>query len=325
VLASVLLLAFIVTGLVGYKSLGGFKKLAMARSNPAAVTNVAGAESAGNALAATARYFGIVWPALAFGVLVGAAVQTLVTPETLIRRFGSGAVREQLAAAVGGAPLMLCSCCVAPVFAGVYQKTKRLGPALALAMAAPGLNPAAIAVAFLLLPAKVAGARVVMSLLAVLLASAAAARFAGEAPVPVELTATSEPESGFLRAYLRAVAQISWGTLPWIVGGVLLSALVARWLPLGHAAAAGNPVLVIALAALVALLLSLPTFFEIPLAYSLLALGAPAGAAAAVLFAGPIINLASLAVIGRSAGWKVAVALAALVWVIAVAGGMLIG
>ncbi len=74
-----------------------------------------------------------------------------------------------------------------------------------------------------------------------------------------------------------------------------------------------------------ALLLTLPTFFEIPLALSLLTAGASAGAAVAMLVAGPAINLASLLVIARYSHWKVAALVAAAVWTTAVAGGLLIG
>jgi len=69
---------------------------------------------------------------------------------------------------------------------------------------------------------------------------------------------------------------------------------------------------------------ALPSFFEIPLAFSILAAGAPVGAAAAVLFAGPIINLPSLLVVGRRASWKAAVLLAFSVWVIAFSGGLIL-
>src|SRR5439155_22784006 len=37
----------------------------------------------------------------------------------------------------------LCACCVAPLFDGVYARTRRLDLALALMFAAPELNPAA--------------------------------------------------------------------------------------------------------------------------------------------------------------------------------------
>jgi uncharacterized protein len=74
-----------------------------------------------------------------------------------------------------------------------------------------------------------------------------------------------------------------------------------------------------------AVLLTLPSFFEIPLALSFLAAGGPAGAAAALLFAGPAINIPSLLVIGRSAGWKRAASVALVVWCMGAVGGLLLG
>jgi len=49
---------------------------------------------------------------------------------------------------LAGAPLMLCSCCVAPIFTGVYERSARLGPSLGLMLAAPALNPAALILTF---------------------------------------------------------------------------------------------------------------------------------------------------------------------------------
>jgi uncharacterized membrane protein YraQ (UPF0718 family) len=45
---------------------------------------------------------------------------------------------------------------------------------------------------------------------------------------------------------------------------------------------------------------------------------------AALLLAGPAINLPSLLVIGRFSSWRVAVALAAVVWGIAATGGVML-
>jgi uncharacterized membrane protein YraQ (UPF0718 family) len=75
---------------------------------------------------------------------------------------------------------------------------------------------------------------------------------------------------------------------------------------------------------LIAVPIALPTFFEVPLALALLSAGAPAGAAVALLFAGPAVNLPSLFTVGRSAGWKVAAGLALMVWVVAMAGALLV-
>ena len=83
-------------------------------------------------------------------------------------------------------------------------------------------------------------------------------------------------------------------------------------------------VLMIGVVATFAVLLALPTFFEIPLALILLASGAPVGAAVALLIAGPSVNLPSLFTITRSTNWKVAAVVAASIWVLAVGSGVLV-
>jgi len=76
--------------------------------------------------------------------------------------------------------------------------------------------------------------------------------------------------------------------------------------------------------AVIAVPLALPTFFEIPLARILLASGAPVGAAVALLVAGPSVNLPSLLTIMRSTNWKVSAVVAASIWTLAVAAGILV-
>ncbi len=74
--------------------------------------------------------------------------------------------------------------------------------------------------------------------------------------------------------------------------------------------------------AMIAVPLAMPTFFEIPLAVLLLSVGAPAGAAVAIMIAGPSLNLPSLFTIARSTNWKVAGAVAASIFLLAVLAGV---
>ena len=113
------------------------------------------------------NYMAIVWPALAFGILIGAAVRAVVSSAWLARLFGESSVRSQLVGGLAGAPLMLCSCCVAPVFAAVHERTGRAGPAGALMLAAPSLNPAALTLTFMLFAPDVALVRVGMAVVLV--------------------------------------------------------------------------------------------------------------------------------------------------------------
>ena len=100
--------------------------------------------------------------------------------------------------------------------------------------------------------------------------------------------------------------------------------LLLQFVPKDLVASNGLRYLIVAITASIAVPLALPTFFEIPLALGLLAVGAPAGAAAALLFAGPAINLPSLLTVAKSTNWKVAIALMLLVWAIAMAGGLVL-
>jgi uncharacterized membrane protein YraQ (UPF0718 family) len=334
VILSILLLIGLLAGLIGYKANGGLKRFNQLRATGALpIHTEALHRPTGSGLVATGAqtlaYLNIVWPALLFGVLISAAVHAAISPRRLAALFGQGLVKPQLAAAAAGAPLMLCSCCVAPMFPAVYRRSQRLGPSLAFTLAAPALNPAALTFSFLLFPLAIAGTRLAMAVVLVVLASALVARIAG--PVQVRTAAmedfaeTGDGVGDFFQAYFRSLWYITVRTVPWILLGIWVSMIIANRIPIQTLASGGPKVLVLLIVATGALLLTLPTFFEIPIALSLLAAGAPAGIALAVLIAGPAVNLASLLVIARYSHWKVAVLTAAAVWVAAVAGGLLIG
>src|SRR5712691_10624357 len=113
-----------------------------------------GASDAG-VLTRTLNYFLVIWPALLFGILISAAVSTFVSPRWLQSLLSKRSLRSQAIAGLAGAPLMLCSCCAAPIFTGVYERSTRLGPSLALMLAAPALNPAALILTFMRFDYKV--------------------------------------------------------------------------------------------------------------------------------------------------------------------------
>ena len=331
---SILLFVGLVAGLIGYKAQGGLKRISELQAtgslglHPEALHRPPGQELIATG-AQTLAYLKIVGPALLFGLLFSAAVHATISPRRLATLLGQGDLKPQLAAAAVGAPLMLCSCCVAPMFPAVYRRSQRLGPSLAFTLAAPALNPAALTFSFLLFPVAIAGTRLFMAVVLVVLASALVARIVG--PVQVRTPAvegfaeTGDGVGDFIQAYFRSLWYITVGTVPWILLGIWVSMIIANRLPIQTLAFGGPKVLVLLVVATGALLLTMPSFFEIPLALSLLAVGAPAGAAVAVLIAGPAINLASLLVIARHSNWKVAALTAAAVWVTAVAGGLLIG
>jgi uncharacterized membrane protein YraQ (UPF0718 family) len=191
-------------------------------------------------------------------------------------------------------------------------------------LASPGLNVAAIVLSFALLPARIAAVRLVAALVIVLGLSAGIGR-AMEAGTPLRaaLAEESVDEDASFRAsfirFARSVGYLTVVTVPLIFVGVLLSSLL---LPHVAALSQAGTVVAIAVVALVGVLVALPTFFEIPVALLLLASGAPLGVAVAFVVAGPIVNMPSLFVLARESRPRVALALAAGVWLVATAAGL---
>jgi uncharacterized membrane protein YraQ (UPF0718 family) len=219
---------------------------------------------------------------------------------------------------------MLCSCCVTPIFTGAYERGARLGSSLALMLAAPGLNVAALALTFALLPPRLAVARVVAAPIIVFGISALLGRaFEGSTIRRVDPRAVDDDTGPiglvpFLTRVARSLGYLTAVTVPLIAAGVLLSGLILpHTLDLGRLGVG----ITIVVVALVGVLVALPTFFEIPLALLLLQLGAPVGASVALLIAGPIVNLPSLLVLGRETHPRVALALGGGVWVVAMLAG----
>lgn len=328
-----LILLGIVGALVTYKVSGSLATIAKVQAThslrpKAELVATGGQPAAVRPLVRTLNYLAIVWPALVFGVLLGAAVRAVVPSAWVVRLFGDSPIRSQLAGGLAGAPLMLCSCCIAPVFAAVQERTRRAGPAGALMLASPSLNPAALVLTFMLFTPEIALTRVAMAVLLVFGVSALAARYlpapeAGPAPCPLEVEAPRGPADALI-AFGREVRRLARTTLPAIVAGIVVSSLLVDVVPVDRLAGAPLRIAAVVLVALVSVPIALPTFAEIPLALGLLAAGAPAGAAVALMIAGPAINLPSLLTVGRTTTPRHAVALAAGTFFVALSGGLLV-
>ncbi len=323
----------LVAALVTYKASGSLQTIAKVQASQTLAPRSEALATAGQSAVIrpflrTANYLAIVWPALVFGVLSGAAVRAEVPSAWVARLLGGSPLRSQLAGGLAGAPLMLCSCCIAPVFAAVHERTRRAGPATAFMLASPSLNPAALVLTFLLFSADVAWVRVAMALVLVFGVSLLAARYlaapkAAPAACPLE-TAPPGTAGATLVVFGREVWRLARTTLPLIVAGVLVSSLLVDVVPLSRLQQGPFLVAIVVLVALVSVPIALPTFAEIPLALGLLAAGAPAGAAVALLIAGPALNLPSLLTVSRTTTPRHAVALAAGTFLVALAGAMLV-
>ncbi len=327
VVTGVVLFLAALSGLFYYKWGGSLRTIDKVRAAGQWSTS-AEALTAGGVWQGVLYYMRRVWIALALGVLIAATVRTFVSARWVTGFLGrGGAAKRQIAGGLAGAPLMLCSCCVTPIFTSVYEQGARLGSALAVMLAAPGLNLAALVLTFLLFPLDLSLARLAGALVAVLVLPALLERLFGASARSVRasrLTGAADEDDlprnarEFVVRFGKSLLYVTAVTVPFIVAGVALSALL---LPgLDGLSKGGALVATLAVGGL-AVLIALPTFFEIPLALLLLGAGQP-GAAAAMLLAGPIVNLPSLFVLARETNAKVSAALGAGIWLIAVACGV---
>jgi uncharacterized protein len=318
-----LLLTAIVSALLYYKWGASLRALSTVQAS-GKLSIAPGTILDGGTLVTTLAYFRKIWPALTYGVFVGAAVRAAIPAHTIQHWFGARGRLPTLTGALAGAPLMLCSCCVTPIFSGLYRRGARLGPSLAVMLASPGFNLAALVLTFALLPTRVGVLRLIAALVIVLGLSAAIGRtMDGRAA-----TGSADPsldEGGnhvrphLLVRFVRSAAYLVAITVPLISVGVLLSGLV---LPHVARLAGANLVVAVVMVALIGTLAALPTFFEIAIALVLVSLDAPPAVVVAFVVAGPVVNLPSLLVLGREAGPWVALAVGAGVWLIAVASGL---
>ena len=80
-------------------------------------------------------YFLAVWKAAVLGVLLGSLIQVLIPRNWLVKTLGQPRFQGTLLGTIFSLPGMMCSCCAAPVAAGMRRQRVSMGGALAFWMA----------------------------------------------------------------------------------------------------------------------------------------------------------------------------------------------
>ena len=89
-------------------------------------------------------YFLAVWKAAVLGVILGSLIQVLIPRNWLMKTLGQPRFQGTLLGTIFSLPGMMCSCCAAPVAAGMRRQRVSMGGALAFWMGNPLLNPATL-------------------------------------------------------------------------------------------------------------------------------------------------------------------------------------
>ena len=268
--------------------------------------------SVGAGLSFAGTYFLAIWPALVAGLVIAAAVQTVLPANWLARTFGRAGTGGAVRGSALALPSMMCSCCAAPIAVGLRQRAASVTSTLAYWLGNPALNPVVLAFCAFVLPWPWTVLRAASGLV-VVVASVALARVMAtrDATVDADLVAADAPRADpgsegtgtvpqrpLPARLLVALAKLALRLLPeYLILVVALGALRGVLFPVGTAVAVG--VVGAVVLAVAGTLLPVPTGAEVAVVAALLAAGVAGPVAAALLVTLPALSLPSLLMVRR--------------------------
>jgi len=326
----ILFLLVAVIGLYYVKWSPYYLKSFVAADNHSIGASILGAEQTTPLTAALAYaqvYFLAIWKAAVLGVILGSLLQVLIPRDWLLNLFGRAGLGSTVRGGLFALPGMMCSCCAAPVVAGMRRQQVSVGAALAFWIGNPVLNPATLVFMGFVLGWEFTALRLVAGLIMVLGISLIAQRIARPEQVPeqaLEAVAqvSSTDKQGFLTRWSRALWQLFWSTIPIYIVAVLVLGAARVWLFPHVDASMGNSLVWLVALAFVGTLFVIPTAAEIPIVQTMLSLGLGVGPAVALLMTLPSISLPSLLMLRKSFDTKVLVVVAVLTMLMGIISGL---
>ena len=258
-----------------------------------------------SALSYAFAYGKAIWQAMILGLLLGSGVQALLPPRWITKSLGGTGFGSVAAGGLLSIPGMMCTCCAAPVVAGLRAQKASAGSAIAFWLGNTVLNPATLVFMGFVLGWNWSALRLALGLVMVFgLGYMANRLITPEEKMQVEtqlaqVTAQSETGNLFSR-WLTLFAQMAARLIPeYIVLILILGAARAFLFPHIGPDIGNNPVWIIAFA-IAGTLFVIPTAGEVPIIQAMLALGLGVGPAGALLMTLPPISIPSLAMLARS-------------------------
>ncbi|WP_449557694.1 permease [Huaxiibacter chinensis] len=247
-------------------------------------------------------YFLAVWKAAVLGVLLGSLIQVLIPRHWLLRTLGQPRFQGTLLGTFFALPGMMCTCCAAPVVAGMRRQRVSMGGALAFWMGNPLLNPATLVFMGFVLGWYFAFIRLVAGLITVLVVASLVQKMVKEsaqpaAPVDIDIP---EPQGSFLTRWGKALWQLFWSTNPVYILAVLILGAARVWLFPHADGAIDNTILWVIAMAVVGCLFVIPTAAEIPIVQTLMMAGMGMAPALALLITLPAVSLPSLVMLRQT-------------------------
>jgi uncharacterized membrane protein YraQ (UPF0718 family) len=279
------------------------------------------------ALAYAHVYFLAIWKAAVLAVILGSLLQVLIPRDWLLRMFGRAGLGSTVRGGLFALPGMMCSCCAAPVAAGMRKQNVSVGAALAFWIANPVLNPATLVFMGFVLGWGFTALRLVAGLVLVIGVSMVAQRISKAEPLPEDaveavVNAETAEHGSLLTRWGKTLWSLFWTTIPIYIIAVLILGAARVWLFPHVDGAMGNGLLWLIPLAIVGTLFVIPTAAEIPIVQTLMTLGLSTAPAVALLMTLPSVSLPSLLMLRKSFDAKVLVTVGVLTMLIGVVSGL---
>ena len=246
-----------------------------------------------------------IWQAMVLGLLLGSGVQALLPGKWILRYLGKANLGSVARGALLAIPGMMCTCCAAPVVAGLRRVHASAGAAVAFWLGNSVLNPATLVFIGFVLGWHWAMLRLFFGLIAVFglgfLANTFSSR-SDQTGFEREIADLGEdlPVSEPFRRWIDILGRMIIRLLPEYVALVLLLGAARVWLFPHAGPDIDNSLLWIFAFAIAGTLFVIPTAGEVPIIQAMLALGVGAGPAGALLLVLAPISVPSLALVSRS-------------------------
>jgi uncharacterized membrane protein YraQ (UPF0718 family) len=279
------------------------------------------------ALVYAAAYGKSIWQAMILGLLLGSGVQALLPADWVSRRLGKARFSSAVAGGLIALPAMMCTCCAAPVVAGLRRQQASAGAAVAFWLGNSVLNPATLIFVGFVLGWRWAALRLVLGVAMVFGLGWLANRLTSprEAAQAQEAVArlVAAPVNAPFRRWLLILGRMTLRLVPEYIVLVLLLGASRAWLFPDIGPGIGNQIQWIVAFALAGALFVIPTAGEVPIIQAMLSLGIGAGPAGALLMTLPPISLPSMAMVSRAFPPHILALVAGVVVLFGLAGGAL--
>lgn len=241
-----------------------------------------------------------IWQALVLGLILGSGIKVLLPAQWVGAVLGRIGLRSIALAGLFATPCMMCTCCAAPVAAGMRQNRASVGSVVSWWISNPVLNPATLVFMGFVLGWDWALFRVVLGIAMVLVVARLAERYAGPhaAAFPEQYSIPEAvPQGNLMLRWVREFMTLAIRLVPEYLVLVLLLGAARVWLfpVLG----AHDGIGWIVAMALAGTLFVIPTAGEVPIVQAMFALGMGAGPAGALIMTLPAVSLPSLVMLRR--------------------------